>query len=56
MLAAAYDHAGRQNDAARQADTVKQIDPRFDSADFGSLLRKPDLQTKLVAALKKAGL
>jgi adenylate cyclase len=56
MLAAAYAQAGRQADAARQAATVRQIDPRFDSADFGSLLRKPELRAKLAAALNKAGL
>jgi len=56
ILAAAYAQAGRQADAARQAATVRQIDPRFDSADFGSLLRKPELRAKLAAALNKAGL
>lgn len=56
ILAAAYAQAGRQADAARQAATVRQIDPRFDSADFGSLLRKPELRAKLTAALNKAGL
>jgi TolB-like protein/class 3 adenylate cyclase/Flp pilus assembly protein TadD len=56
ILAAAYAAAGRQDDAARQAQTVKTIDPRFDSADFGSLLRKPELRSKLTAAMTKAGL
>jgi adenylate cyclase len=56
ILAAAYAEAGRQADAARQAQAVRAIDPRFDSADFGSLLRKPELRTKLAAALNKAGL
>jgi adenylate cyclase len=56
ILAAAYAQAGRQADAARQTETVKRIDPRFDSADFGSLLRKPDLRAKLAGAIKKAGL
>ncbi len=56
ILAAAYAAAGRQADAARQAATVRQIDPRFDSAEFGSLLRKPELRAKLTAALNKAGL
>jgi adenylate cyclase len=56
ILAAAYAANGRQADAERQARTVRDIDPRFDSTDFGSLLRKPELQTKLVAAMKKAGL
>jgi adenylate cyclase len=56
ILAAAYAEAGRQADATRQAQMVRTIDPRFDSADFGSLLRKPELRTKLTAALNKAGL
>jgi len=56
ILAAAYAQAGRQADAARQAATVRQIAPRFDSAEFGSLLRKPELRAKLTAALNKAGL
>jgi adenylate cyclase len=56
VLAAAYAAAGRQTDAVRQAQTVRSIDPRFDSADFGSLLRKQNLRTKLAAALSKAGL
>jgi adenylate cyclase len=56
ILAAAYAEAGRQADALRQAASVRELDPRFDSADFGSLLRKPELRTKLAAALNKAGL
>ena len=56
ILAAAYAQAGRQADAARQAETVRRLDARFDSADFGTLLRKPELRAKLVAALNKAGL
>jgi hypothetical protein len=35
---------------------VRELDPRFDSADFGSLLRKPELRAKLAGALNKAGL
>jgi class 3 adenylate cyclase/TolB-like protein len=56
ILAAAYAEAGRQDDAARQAREVRTIDPRFDSADFGSLLRKPELRAKLATALDKIGL
>jgi class 3 adenylate cyclase/TolB-like protein/Flp pilus assembly protein TadD len=56
MLAAAYAQAGRTDDAARQAQLVRSIDPRFDGTDFGTLLRKSELQTKLAGALKKAGL
>ena len=56
ILAAAYAAAGRQADAAREATTVRSIDPRFDSGDFGSLFRKAELRERLVAALNKAGL
>jgi adenylate cyclase len=56
VLAAAYAEAGRQTDARRQAASVRELNPRFESADFGSLLRKPELRTKLAAALNKAGL
>ena len=56
VLAAAYAEAGRQTDALRQAASVRELNPRFESADFGSLLRKPELRTKLAAALNKAGL
>lgn len=56
VLAAAYAQAGRQDEAERQARTVRKIDSRFDSADFGSLLRNPPLREKLRAALQKAGL
>jgi adenylate cyclase len=56
ILAAAYAEAGRQDDAARVARDVRTIDPRFDTADFGSLLKKPDLRAKLTSALVKAGL
>jgi len=56
ILAAAYAEAGRKDDAARQSQEVRKIDPRFDSADFGSLLQKPDLRVKLARALAKAGL
>ena len=56
VLAAAYAEAGRQADARRQAASVRELNPRFESADFGSLLRNPQLRTKLAAALNKAGL
>ena len=56
ILAAAYAEAGRKDDAARESAEVRRIDPRFDTADFGSLLKKPDLRAKLTSALAKAGL
>jgi len=55
-LAAAYAQAGREADAARAAETVRKLNDRFDSTEFGSLLRKPDQRAKLAAALQKAGL
>ena len=56
ILAAAYAEAGRKDDAARESAEVRRIDPRFDTADFGSLLKKPDLRAKLTSALATAGL
>jgi adenylate cyclase len=55
MLAAAYAEAGRVEEAARQADLVRQ---RFPDAwkRFGALLRDPSQRDKLAQALKKAGL
>jgi hypothetical protein len=55
-LAAAYAQAGRQADAARQAETVRGLSPRFNNTEFGSLLRRPELRAKLTGALEKAGL
>ncbi len=56
MLAVAYAAAGREQDATRQADLVRQRFPHFSPEEFGSLLRDPGQREKLAAALKKAGL
>jgi class 3 adenylate cyclase/TolB-like protein/Flp pilus assembly protein TadD len=56
MLAAAYAAAGRQEDADRQAETVRRLSPFFAIADFGSLFRNPEHREKIVTALKQAGL
>ena len=56
MLAAAYAASGRDQEAARQADVVRQRFPHFSPEQFGSLLRDPDQREKLAGALKKAGL
>jgi hypothetical protein len=56
MLAAAYAEAGRQEEATRQADTVRRLAPFFTSSEFGSLFRNPDHREKILAALQKAGL
>jgi adenylate cyclase len=55
MLAAAYAEAGRGEEAARQADLVRQRFPGSRN-QFGALLRDPSQREKLAQALKKAGL
>jgi len=55
MLAAAYAEAGRGEDAARQADILRQRFPGKRD-QFGALLRDPSQREKLAQALKKAGL
>jgi adenylate cyclase len=56
MLAAAYAETGRQAEAERQSDIVRQRFPWFSVQDFGSLLRDKKLQEKLRMILKQAGL
>jgi adenylate cyclase len=56
ILTAAYSEAGRPEDAARTAATVRKLDPFFDTGSFGSLFRNPEHQAKIAAALRKAGL
>jgi adenylate cyclase len=56
MLAAAYVEQGRQQDAKRMADTVRQRSPGFSGAEFGSLLRNASQREKLGMLLEKAGL
>ena len=56
LLAAAYAQAGRADDARRQAATVHELFPFFNSTDFGSLFRDPKDRDTVVAALRKAGL
>jgi adenylate cyclase len=56
ILSAAYSEAGRPEDAARTAGTVRKLDPFFDTGSFGSLFRNPEHQAKIAAALRKAGL
>jgi adenylate cyclase len=55
MLAAAYAEAGREQEAVRQADLVRQRYPGKRN-QFGALLRDPSQREKLAQALKKAGL
>ena len=42
----------------RQAliDSVRKLDPFFDSNSFGSLFRDPEHRAKIASALRKAGL
>jgi class 3 adenylate cyclase/TolB-like protein/Flp pilus assembly protein TadD len=56
MLAAAYAAVGRQEDAERQAERVRQRFPTFSRDRFGSAFRDPTLRAKLNRALEKAGL
>jgi adenylate cyclase len=55
MLAAAYAQAGRQEEAARQADLVRQHFPGSWEG-FGALLRDAGQREKLTQELKKVGL
>ena len=56
MLAAAYAEVGRQQEADRQAELVRQRFPGLSTKELGSLLRDPSQREKLRLALKKAGL
>jgi adenylate cyclase len=54
-LAAAYAEAGRTEDAARAVDSVRKLDPFFDTDNYGSLFRKADHRAQMAASLRKAG-
>lgn len=56
MLAAAYAEAGRQDDAARQAEIARRLFPGFSRDEFGALLRNPEHRARLASALEKSGL
>jgi class 3 adenylate cyclase/TolB-like protein/Flp pilus assembly protein TadD len=55
MLAVAYAAVGRQQEAERQANGVRQRFPTFPRDRFGSALRDPNQRAKLDQALEKAG-
>ena len=55
MLAVAYAAVGRQQDAERQAEGVRERFPTFPRDRFGSALRDPNQRAKLGQALEKAG-
>jgi adenylate cyclase len=54
-LAAAYAEAGRTEDAARAVESVRKLDPFFDTDNYGSLFRKADHRAQMAASLRKAG-
>ncbi len=56
LLAASYAELGRTADAAREAGVLHRNDPRFESSDAGSLLRRPQDREALRTAFRKAGL
>src|SRR5262249_9423484 len=56
MLAGAYAAVGRQQEAERQAKSVRERFPTFSRDRFGSALRNPSLRAKLDHTLEKAGL
>lgn len=59
MLAAAYADLGRDEEAKRLANIVRQRFPNFsfeEFEEFGSLLRNPNQREKLAALLRKSGL
>lgn len=56
VLAAALAEAGRAEEAARQAATVRKLAPFLRIEQVGSKFRPPELRQKLATALQKAGL
>jgi adenylate cyclase len=56
LLAGAYATAGRKADAANEAEIVKRMLPSFAAKDFATQLRDEGQRSKIVAALKLAGL
>jgi adenylate cyclase len=56
VLAAAYAQTGRAAEAAREAETVRRLDPFFEAAAFGSAFSNPQDRSQLVDGLVKAGL
>jgi TolB-like protein/class 3 adenylate cyclase/Tfp pilus assembly protein PilF len=56
MLAATYSKLGKSDAAAREVESVKELNPRFTHNDFGSLLKDPKLREKISSALAQIGL
>lgn len=55
-LAITYAQMGRNEDAARVAETAQRMHPFFDAAGFGSVLPNPEHRRHLADGLEKAGL
>jgi len=56
VLAAAYAQLNRSDDAAREVQEVRRLDPYFDIDDFGTGFRNEEHRAKIVEGLRKAGL
>jgi adenylate cyclase len=54
-LAATYARLGRPEDAAREADAVRRLDPFFDVDSFGTGFSQPAHREAIVAGLREAG-
>ena len=55
-LAATYARLGRNEEATREADTVRRLDPFFEIESFGSAFRTPAHREAFVVGLRQAGL
>lgn len=55
-LAGAYAELGRTADAAEALEQGRRKNPHFDLASFGSRFQDPELQRRIEASLRKAGL
>jgi TolB-like protein/class 3 adenylate cyclase/Flp pilus assembly protein TadD len=56
VLAAAYAQAGRSEDAARTAQTVRRLQPFFEVESYGTMLRDSSHRERIAAGLRRAGL
>jgi TolB-like protein/DNA-binding SARP family transcriptional activator len=56
ILAAVYAKLGRFPDAARQAETVRRLNPFFSTDAYGRLFREPAHRVRLAEGLRMAGL
>jgi predicted Zn-dependent protease len=56
LLAGAYATAGRKADAATEAEIVKRMLPSFAAKEFATQLRDEGQRSKIITALRLAGL